>query len=218
MNKWTQAASERWEGRAREQGEIYLRTYWEDVAAPHRVPLVEAVYGLEPRSVLEVGCHAGPNLRMLSRPLALRHTVLSGIDISPEAIDFARAQFALEGIGVDLRCQSILTMDMPRAEVVFTCYTLAYISPDDIGLALDRLWTHTTRALVLAEPMLIKGPETSIPLASDRGLIRLSPCPEWAHDYPTMAWRLPGFWKLTLEPAVCLAGHLNAVLTIHRRP
>jgi SAM-dependent methyltransferase len=55
--------------------------------------------GYRGRSVLEAGCGAGVDLARFAKGVA----VVTGVDISPAAIDLARANLSQQGLGADLR-------------------------------------------------------------------------------------------------------------------
>jgi SAM-dependent methyltransferase len=65
----------------------------------HHLPLLVPFDGCAGRSVLEVGCGAGVDLARFARGGAR----VTGVDISPSAIDLARANFGQQGLEADLR-------------------------------------------------------------------------------------------------------------------
>lgn len=203
----TALSSARWERRAREGGEPYLRGYWDAGQQAHRRILLDAIRALRPASVLEIGCHVGTNLRLLAESRA-DGPALAGIDLSPEAINYGKTRFSEEGIPADLTVQSALTFDTPTVDVVFSCYALSYLAPQDIAAVLARMWAHAERGMVLAEPMV--GPYRD-------ALIRTEPCPEWRHDYMALALELPGVGTLIREPVAPPVDALNAVLSLRRK-
>lgn len=217
----TAIATERWERRIRHGGTEYLRMYWEATEDAHRAPLIDEVMRLLPSAaggdVLEVGCHVGTNLRVLARRQPFVRAY--GVDVSPDAITFGRAEFwnlpeAERPARVDLRVGSAQALsDLPEMDVVFSCYALAYVAPDDLYGALSRMWTLARRGLVIAEPMVL----LTDPREPAARVTRLNPCPEWAHDFARHARALPGAGQARVRPVTCARGDLNAVLTIPRK-
>lgn len=171
-----------WATRHETAGPGWAERYWQDTGAPHRDALVAAVAELWPfRSLLEVGCNAGPNLRRFAArwPEVAYH----GIDANADALETARRH----GLGAALvhgALPAALTT-LPVVDVVVTCYALAYVAPEDLGRALTGLWAKTHRGLVLAEPMTVG---ESVVVGEG---------PEWAHDYATeitrQGWSLSRF-------------------------
>jgi len=96
------------------------------------------------------------------------------------------------------------------ADVVLSCYTLAYIAPEDLDAVLYEMGRLAKRAVILAEPM---GPTTE----QVRG--GFSGYSEWAHGYQTaLKWigtlRECAATVIPVEPPV---DRLNGVLVVTRK-
>jgi SAM-dependent methyltransferase len=178
----TATATQYWETRHETAEPGWAERYWRDVDAPHRDALVDAVAELYPfRSLLEVGCNAGPNLRRFAArwPDVTYH----GLDPNAQALAMAYTH----GVPAYLKVGAVpiaLSM-LPVVDVVVTCYTLAYVAPEDLPRTLAGLWAKASRGMVLAEPMVV----------GDSVIV--GDGPEWAHDYATeitrQGWPLARF-------------------------
>lgn len=155
-----------------------MNVYWDSYDRAYRHQIARAIERLSPRlySVLEVGCNAGPNLR-LWRSLwpGVR---LMGCDISPEAIAFARQQFVEDPLTVVWESDFLnAALWIPSADVVVSCYSVAYASDAQLERTLARLYERCRLALVLAEPT-VTGPSVGLPTVGQ------------AHDYVPLLTRL----------------------------
>lgn len=176
---------------------------WESTGKPHRGHVLAALESLWPfASVLEVGCNAGVNLRMIRERWP--DVAVSGTDVCPEALAVLGEQLpAARVLPGDLR--AVLPI-LPSREydVVLSCYCLTYIEPDELPEVMADLRRIVRKGLVLAEPQAL-GRSTRIDL----------PFPEWVHDYGAhfgVGWSTR---RTMIEPPV---DRLNAILTAWRRP
>lgn len=194
----------------------WIDTYKKSLTSRHRSVIAEIVGELAGvTSVLEVGCHCGPNLIRLAQ--AHPHlTQLSGVDVSAEAVA-AGTQWATDR-GLSERIQLVhgeipaASSSLPDAcvDVVLSCYALAYIAPADLDAVLYEMGRLAKRAVILAEPM------TDQP-ATD-GRMSLSGYNEWAHNYRA-ASRWIGTWRgMTLRTAIVdpPVDRLSAILVATR--
>jgi hypothetical protein len=115
---------------ASRRGDEWLKRYVDTWDQPHRHLLVERVARFEPlSSVLELGCHAGPNLRLLADRFP--DARITGTDVNLAAVEEARRSLAgLANVAVehaDLRVK-------------------------DVSEVLGQAWRATRKALVLMEP------------------------------------------------------------------
>jgi len=132
-----------------------LKHYWNDLEAEHRHEVIRAVLATNPdvRSVLEVGCHVGTNLRLLAQfwPRAIFY----GCDINGEAIAYGQERFLESGLPpVFLERASLHAYLRARGlvDVVFSCYALAYTAPADLPDVLQGILAAARCAVVIAEP------------------------------------------------------------------
>lgn len=141
------------------EGDWWVERYWNATEGPHRDAVIRALATVAPfSSVLEVGCNAGPNLRRIHARWP--RVDLLGMDIHDGALKYgqraARAEgWAWAGYCGDLRDLHLLGADI--ADVVLTCYSLAYLDPRDIVEVLDACLAAARSALIIAEPMALAG-------------------------------------------------------------
>jgi hypothetical protein len=202
----------------------WIQEYATSRDRPHRGPIVRAVQQLVTQmgceSVLEVGCHCGPNLHGIAQACPTLTCV--GVDINRVAVDAGKQ-------AVGCRCGATLMpttvcanrMHVYHAafptqtshlatgcfDIVLTSYLLAYIGPRELPDALYELGRLARVAVVIAEPMVL-----STPQADDT--IERPGYVEWRHDYRA---QLP--WVQTLarrhaeiEPLPRAMGRLNGLL------
>jgi len=200
----TEALKDRWVTQDRVYpDDWWLTKYWGDTEGSHRDAIIRALEQLDGvASVLEVGCNTGPNLRRIHARWPL--VDLAGMDIHPGAIQFGRAQAQEEGwhfagyVG-DLRELGLLGED--AADVVLSCYALAYLDPRDIQAVLEACVRAARRAVVLCEPMVLDGDEQFSP----------GGVPEYAYDYGK---RLAGLGTLKVSQVEPPHGRLTHVLSL----
>lgn len=218
MDALTREAGAWWAQSRGTQAQTWIANYQNSLHARHRTQIVEAVRSLQAETVLEVGCHCGPNLVRLAHEWpALR---MIGVDISAEAIAAGRSW--VHGLGLASRIQlnagripAVLeALPSQTCDVVISCYTLAYVAPADLDAVLYEMGRLATRGIVLAEPMPEGGAGTR---AGPRSLTGYT---EWAHDYAAAApwigsWRGMTLVRQAVSPPV---DRLNAVLIATRGP
>jgi len=192
------------------QRALFAERYWDKVDDRHRAVLMEAVASIgELGSALEVGCNAGPNLRLLHARSP--QTILAGIDIHPDVLAFGEARAQAEGWrwrGVPGAMQEVLpTLKGESLDLVFSCYALAYLPPEDVGPVLYHMLRVARKAVVLAEPMVLG------PLARE-GLISTH-MGECRHDYLRVL-RAIGLTRFSYRiwPVVPPVDRLNGVLRL----
>lgn len=162
----------------------WLAHYWNSVDLPIRDAIVEAVADLAPfQSLTELGCHCGPNLRRLSaRWPAARYY---GIDANAAALKYAERHADAFAAPVQFTRSLCFGQDQPMwllADVLLSCYALAYVAPLMLGRILSA--SRPGVGLVIAEPhghgeldaRLLPWGETSVA--------------EWHHDYHAEVTRL----------------------------
>jgi len=148
--------------------------YQASVAAPHRTVLLEALAACQPwRRLHELGCHMGPNLARIRERFP--DALVSGCDVDANAIAAGQAWFDDDPNVALWQADLFDDLNVPyfqKPDVLLTCYTLAYVHPDDLSVVLRRLVQEAQRAIVLAEPM-----------AAGASRLTHGAFPEWAHDY-----------------------------------
>lgn len=132
----------------------WLRQYWDSYQDAHRDFWLAAIESLAPfHSLVEIGCHVGPNLRRLKA--AFPDAALTGVDPCAAAVAFGQAQPEL--VGVTWAATEVgpwLSAQPDRAfDIVASCYALSYVQPPDLIGVLRDCWRLTKKALVIFEPM-----------------------------------------------------------------
>jgi SAM-dependent methyltransferase len=153
---------------------------WESWQAPHRLTLPSAIEGIDAGSVYEIGCGAGPNLRLLREHLP--HVHLAGSDINPRHASWAARHLS---IAVDV---ASIPHDVDGSwGAVLTCYTLAYCEPHIVEQQLARI---DSPYLIVMEPW------------GDGACYQATKqsCPRWHHDWRLLTgdtgWRLEWKWPV----------------------
>ncbi len=193
----------------------WIDDYKNSLHRAHRSAIVEIIRRYDVQSVLEVGCHCGPNLIRLAQDVPTL-TELFGVDANAQAI--AAGQSWATEAGLDGRVQMSVgqfpdcTAKMADgcADVVLTCYALAYLSPEDLDATLFELGRLAKKVVILAEPV---SPGAPTPLSRTATGYQ-----EWAHAYgKSLKWigSLRGMTlrMLDINPPV---DHLNAILVLER--
>jgi pseudaminic acid biosynthesis-associated methylase len=115
---------------------------------PARVDSLRRVLGgLDPASVLEVGCNAGWNLTYLAR---LGFTGLHGIEPQRYALDRARARLG-DAAALQLGNAFALPFADAAHDLVFTSGVLIHIGPADLPRALDEIYRVARRWIAVVE-------------------------------------------------------------------
>jgi len=172
--------AEQWWARPRgDHAQTWIANYKTSLTARHRNLLSRIVGELQPTTLLEVGCHCGPNLIRLASDYPTLHC--SGFDVNQDAITAGIAWAADVHLSdrIDMRaaCFPEATETLPDhcVDVVLTCYAIgAYMAKEDLVPALYELGRLAKHAVILAEPM-ITGPTQAKQTLN--GYI------EWHHDY-----------------------------------
>jgi ubiquinone/menaquinone biosynthesis C-methylase UbiE len=196
------------------QAREWMATYQGSLQARHRTVLVEIMRALAPTSVLEVGCHCGPNLIRLGE--AFPALMASGVDANDEAVAEGQRWAKAKGIEARVELKAGRFPDVTSAvpsgsvDVVFSCYALAYVAPSDLLEALAEVGRLATTAIVLMEP------QTDNATADEKR--SMSGYNEWAHNYrAALQWvsSVRG-WATEIIPITPPVDRLNAALVARR--
>lgn len=152
--------------------------YWETRGAGYRGLLASMLRKFAPfHSVLEIGCHSGPNLWAIRQQFPVAHLI--GLDPSESCAKFGQVAAVREAmermtpaqrdafdgqseargevlsVGVDFMVGSAPQglAAFRDIDVVVSCYTLAYLSPTELHDTLAHISTSTQRGILLVEPM-----------------------------------------------------------------
>ena len=196
------------------QSAAWIANYKNSLTSRHRDGISAIVGSLGVTSVLEVGCHCGPNLiRLATDHPSLEQ--LSGVDVSAEAISAGNAWAQSAGLServqmVPGRIPDASSMLADRCvDVVLSCYALAYIAPPDLDAVLSEMGRLARVAVILAEPM---SDGSTDPKISFTGYS------EWAHNYAA-ASRWINTWRgmtLTTRDVTPPVDRLSAILVATR--
>jgi hypothetical protein len=214
MYSQTVDAASWWAQPRQERTAAWIAQYQTSLTMRHRLAISQIVGGLGARSLLEIGCHCGPNLIRL----AMDHPslVLAGFDVNADAIAAGKAWVQQKGFISRIRLDRAT---FPKAteksttgcvDVVLSCYTLAYVAPADIDASLYEVGRLAARAVILAEPMTEGATEGETFMANGYH--------EWAHRFTA---RLPWIQSLrgchastvTVSPPV---DRLKSILILRR--
>lgn len=200
-----QPATHYWRERAHTYGPGWLDLYWESWTAPHRIALADALPSCgDFSSLLELGCHCGPNLRLWAERWP--QVALYGLDVNREAIAFGQAHLGHHASlwAADLNWPLTMDIWLPPVDVVVSCYALCYVRPVALMAVLERAWAVARLGVVVAEPMPVNGEP-------------VGPCAqieEWRHDYAEAFRSLGATVEVRAIPPV---DRLNGIC-IARRP
>jgi methyltransferase family protein len=124
---------------------------WDKTEQPHRQMILQQFHLLNHfKSITEVGAQVGTNIRLLRR--AFPWATVTGIELNPSAVAFARKQFADDSMVTFVQGGLTDPTPLPPTDVILTCYSLAYVAGEDILIALKRLLAAARVGLVIAEP------------------------------------------------------------------
>jgi ubiquinone/menaquinone biosynthesis C-methylase UbiE len=195
----------------------WLHGYWTSQDAPHRLRLLDEVRRLQPKSLLEVGCHCGPNLRLIGA--SCPECELRGFDCNAGAIESGKAWLAEAGVPAELRVG-----DLPGAlaeygtgsvEWVMSCYVLVYVPPGQLVDTLREMWRVASKGLVLFEWAAFS--EQMYVLSRQIGPTNMS-YDEYQHPYLEILNRLPEFAgaMATVMETDFSDNMLNALIVVQR--
>lgn len=163
--------------------------YWDDWQATPRLALAQAMGQCGAfRSVLEVGCGPGANLR-LWRSL-WPGVELIGVDLNAEAIVFATEQFAADPLTTVVEADIFACRNLPPVDLVVGCAMLTTIEPGRIWPLFRACWATVQVGMVFCEAVDIGGK----PVGRMGG-----PSPSWRHDYSGLLAELtplPARWAM----------------------
>ena len=149
--KTTKSHSEYWKRRSIDWNKAYLET-WQH---PHRYLISIALNTFDWRSLMEVGCGGGANLKNIIT--TLKGKQVGGIDVSKDAINFCEEVFK-GGVFRVGNAEDILMSDK-SSDVMLSDMTYIYVGPFKIMKCLKELRRIARTKVVLFEfyePSLIK--------------------------------------------------------------
>ena len=127
--------------------EDWIRGYEESVDHPHRKMILTALKALSPvKSVLELGCSVGPNLKAIHREFP--DVTLSGLEPNKDAVEQAK-NYVPEAVVQEGDMRDLLPLNM--FDVVLADASLMYITPEEIHDVMNRIAVTARRAVVIVE-------------------------------------------------------------------
>jgi hypothetical protein len=175
---------------------------WQSHEDKHRAQILTALSCVPPfKSVYEIGCGAGPNLR---RIIHARPGVIVGGSEPNESL----AAWASEHLGVPIEREQMPWLPVSTWDVTISCYAMAYVDAEIVKVILRNV---RSRNFIILEPTAGVTPFGNPELyqSHDKAL------PFYVHDYATLAesagWRT--LWRWPLYPHHM---GLNVVLTLER--
>ena len=129
--------------------ESWIEGYWQSYKHTHRFLLAPAIRKLvrQPDSILEVGCSAAPNIRLLEREFPM--TKLAGIDINADSIRFSQSMMNRPTFMVG----SVFSIPFydKSFDVVFADAVLMYVAPIAIRQAIGEMVRIAKKGIVLID-------------------------------------------------------------------
>lgn len=185
--------------RSPEDLSAWLAHYLASADAPYRTALIQALRPYAPlASLLEVGCHCGPNLKALAPHCADLH--YTGLDVNAAALAFGRQQAMAQGYGAhawwvvgNLLDPQMEDWPARSHEVVLASSVLMYLHPTDLPQALRTMARLADRLVVMQEPR--------------DGERHGETYHQWTHDLAD-AWTdagIPGFLLSTTSDGIVIA-------------
>lgn len=173
---------------------------WQSHEDKHRTQILTALSCIPPfRSVYEIGCGSGPNLRRIvhARP---------GVIVGGSEPNVGLAAWASEHLGVPIEVVEMPALPPSTWDVTLSCYSMAYVDKEIVKQVLADV---RSRNFIILEPTAGVVPFAAPGVYSGHAM----PC--FVHEYETLAtaagWRI--LWRWPLYPH---HQGLNVVLTLER--
>lgn len=182
------------------EGERDAERMWQSHEDKHRTQILTALSCIPPfKSVYEIGCGAGPNLR---RIIHARPGVIVGGCEPNESL----AAYASEHLGVPIEREKMPWLPVSTWDVTISCYAMAYADEQTVKRVI---------ADVRSRNFIILEPSAGVVPFGTPGVYTGAAMPCYVHDYATLAaaagWRI--LWRWPLYPH---HQGLNVVLTLER--
>ena len=130
-----------------EKGKNWVDDYKVSVNHPHRKLILNELKEIgEFDSLLEVGCNAGPNLKVISE--AYPQVRLAGIDVNADSINEARSF-----VNADLKVAEAteIPFEDDSFDVVLCDAVLIYLDPDSFRLAMSEINRIARKGVIFVE-------------------------------------------------------------------
>jgi hypothetical protein len=200
----------------REHGnDAWIEGYWSGRTHPLRQRIAETITGLDATSVIEIGCHCGPNLWAIAE--RKRYARLAGTELSPFVADAARrllSEHAAQPVEIGIAGAERIPHGDRSFDVVLSAGMLICVGPDDIEAALREIVRVARRWIVLAEAF-----DDTQEAATFAG--RVDPYPNtayWVRNFGALLPRAAAVRLVSSEvlPREHHIGHLNSVLVFEK--
>lgn len=137
------------------KNDISLNEFAESILHPHRDYFLKRVVSQSSsfQSVLEIGCNAGQNLRVLAERYP--NVLFYGIDINPHFIEKGKEWLAKDSI-TNVRLQEgnagcLTAFNSRSIDITFSDAILIYLGPDRIDQAIQEMIRVTRKAILFNE-------------------------------------------------------------------
>jgi hypothetical protein len=183
--------------------------YWNQRTFPARTLIARAIEPLDGSTILEIGCHAGPNLWAVAQRKRLE--LIAGTELSRPVIEFARDHLP-KALGQPVHLVEAAADGLPfpagSFDIVLTSMVLQCIGPERIEPSLREILRVARRWLILAEPF-----EGDVRYATAPG--RPDPYPNtmyWIRNYAGMLRDRAHLISTVHVPIDQRIGHLDSIL------
>jgi ubiquinone/menaquinone biosynthesis C-methylase UbiE len=188
------------------------QSYWDSRDSAVRQLIGQTIAGLDGDRLLEIGCHAGPNLYACAR--RKKFSRIAGTELSPQAMAFARQHLPPE-IGpveiVEARADALPFADS-SFDIVLTGAVLVCIGPDEILQSLNDILRVSRRWVVLAEPYSDRQKDATITGRIDR----YPNTTYWVRNYAGLLKDKARLVSATRIPKKDRQGHLDSVIVLEK--
>jgi ubiquinone/menaquinone biosynthesis C-methylase UbiE len=197
---------------SRDEVQASSQGYWDSRDSAARQLIAKTIAGLEGDSLLEIGCHAGPNLYACAKQK--KFVRIAGTELSPQAMAFAQEHLPPE-IGpveiVEARADALPFADA-SFDVVLTGAVLLCIGPDEIMPSLDDILRVSRRWVVLAEPYSARRRDGTATGRIDRYVNTTY----WIRNYAALLKDKARLIGVTRIPKPDRQGHLDSVIVLEK--
>lgn len=106
----------------------------------------------------EIGCSTGSLTLQLAKHNRKKNIKFIGVEIEQDMVDFANKK-VLEYNEIDIICDNILSMNLDKADMIVSYYTIQFIKPRERQLIFDKIYESLNwgGAFVLFEK--VRGPD-----------------------------------------------------------
>lgn len=196
----------------RDAAQSSSQSYWDSRDSAARRLIARTIAGLEGNSLLEIGCHAGPNLYACAKQKHFAR--IAGTELSPQAMAFAKQHLPSE-IGpveiVEARADA-LPFDEASFDIVLTGAVLVCIGPDEIMPSLNDILRVSRRWIVLAEPYSARLRDGTVTGRVDR----YPNTTYWIRNYAALLKNKARLISVTRIPKGDRQGHLDSVTVLEK--